>query len=122
MHEYSLVRALLREVDKLLTSAGDVIVTGVRVQIGPLSGVEPLLLTSAFAKLAANSSIPQAELNIEEVPLTAVCRECGLECEIADLCFRCPHCQATSLRVTRGDAMLLDNILVEPRIDANGVA
>lgn len=114
MHEYSLVRALLREVKKLSATAGDVIVTQVRIQIGPLSGVEPELLLTAFANLAPKSSMPEAELFIEEVPLMAECSECGTECEIVKYRFLCTQCYATRMRVTSGDTMLLESIGVQP--------
>jgi len=113
MHEYSLVRALLREVEKLMAKAGDVIVTEVRIQIGPLSGVEPQLLLTAFANLAPDSSLPEAELFIKEVPLMAECSECGSECEIVNFRFQCTHCHATRMRVTSGDTMLLESIGVQ---------
>ena len=118
MHEYSLVRALFGEVEKLASTSGKGIVTEVRVQIGPLSGVEPLLLCSAFADLVPHSAIPAAELIVAEVPLTADCLDCGQECEVAEFRFRCPHCKATRLRVTGGDAMVLENITMEPCLAA----
>lgn len=115
MHEYSLVRALFGEVDKLVATAGEVLVKEVRVQVGPLSAVEPLLLCSAFTNLVPRSSIPDAELIVTEVPLTAECLACGHGCEIIGFRFRCPRCESTRLRVTGGDIMLLESITVEPR-------
>lgn len=122
MHEHSLVRALFREVEKLVYSAGDVNVTEVRVQVGPLAGVEPLLLASAFSQLAPQSSMPEAELVIEEVALTAKCLDCGQKCEIHDFRFQCPHCQSKRLQVTAGDCMLLRDVTFESLGSPAGVA
>ena len=66
MHEFSLVRSLLEQVGRIVTSQGGRAAVEVRVEIGPLSGVEPLLVKAAFAQLAGDGT-----LIIDEVPLTA---------------------------------------------------
>ena len=52
MHEHSLVRSLLDQVEQLRRENGAVSVDVVTVEIGPLSGVEPDLIHSAFEQLA----------------------------------------------------------------------
>ncbi len=121
MHEYSLIRALFAEVDKLVATPTDVVIQ-VNIQIGPLAGVEPMLLSSAFDDLAPDSSIPEAQLVINEVGLTAKCLDCDRNCEVKHFQFRCPHCHATRLRITGGDAVLLEDIVVETRDTLNEVA
>ena len=49
MHEMSLARCLLAQVGHLVEAHGGGTVRSIRVQLGPLSGVEPLLLASAFS-------------------------------------------------------------------------
>ena len=66
MHEVSLVRSLLEQVDRVVTSQGGRAAVEVCVEIGPLSGVEPLLVKEAFTQLAGDGT-----LIIDEVPLTA---------------------------------------------------
>ena len=68
MHEFSLVRSLLEQVDRLVIEQGGRAAVEVRVEIGPLSGVEPLLVKAAFTQLNGD-----ATLIIDEVPLTTRC-------------------------------------------------
>jgi hydrogenase nickel incorporation protein HypA/HybF len=108
MHEQSLVRNLLRQVDEICRQNGGQ-VTEVCVQVGPLSGVEPILLASAFEQLAPSSSASDSKLVIEEVSLLANCESCTIEFEIQNFVFRCPRCQG-KVNVTRGDTCQLISV------------
>ena len=113
MHEASLVRSLLRQIGELLAEHQGESVTSVRVELGPLSGVEPELVKIAFAELVEESPCRGAELTIEEVPLTACCRACGAETKIEAYRFLCPTCGSSQLRMTGGDEFrLLDVVLL----------
>jgi hydrogenase nickel incorporation protein HypA/HybF len=109
MHERSLVKSLLRQVDAIRRQHDANHVSEVRVEVGPLSGVEPLLLAAAFEQLAAESAVAGAKLVIDEVALLADCRPCGREFELGNFDFRCPTCRG-NVRVTRGDELLLVSV------------
>jgi hydrogenase nickel incorporation protein HypA/HybF len=113
MHETSLVAALLRQVDRVRADHSASAVTEVHVQVGPLSGVEPLLVAAAFERLKAGTSAAAARLMIEEVPLEALCSRCGLESEVLDFRFRCAHCGHDDVRVVRGDEFQLVSLTVD---------
>lgn len=109
MHEASLVRSLLRQVADLLAEHGGESVVTIRVEMGPLSGVERPLVEIAFADQVENTPCHGATLQIEEVPLSAVCRDCGNKFNIERFRFLCPSCDSTQVRVTGGeDFRLLD--------------
>ncbi len=122
MHERSLVQALIRQVDQVVAENGGGRVAEVRVQVGPLSGVEPLLLRSAFEHCAPATCAANAKLVIDEVPLTAVCEECDHAFELADYRFRCPRCGAKSVRVTQGDDFQLLSVTMCSTAPAGGIA
>lgn len=116
MHEMSLVRSLLRQVNEIAAqeqAVGEVV--KVHVSIGPLSGVEPLLVRSAYEQLAAPAGLGQAELTIEECPLLAVCRDCGASIQIENFDFRCPACDSAAIQVTSGDAFRLLSLTLRDR-------
>lgn len=102
MHEASLVRSLLNQVAQLAQNQGGGKVSEIRVELGPLSGVEPLLVASAFDQLAPASELAGARLVLDEVPLVAQCPKCG-EFTVERYDFRCPICGATQVTVVRGD-------------------
>ena len=105
MHEQSLVRALLEQASDVCRQHGATAVTEIRVEVGPLSGVEPLLLTSAFEQLAPVS----AALVIDQVALSARCLVCHHEFEISDFVFRCPTCDG-NVKIIRGDNIQLVSV------------
>jgi hydrogenase nickel incorporation protein HypA/HybF len=113
MHETSLVAALLRQVDRVCAEHGGPVATEVRVEVGQLSGVEPLLVASAFERLKKGTSAARAQLAIDSVPLEAVCLACGRESEVRDFHFRCPHCHHDRLRIVRGEAFQLVSVSVD---------
>ena len=116
MHEMSLVRSLLRQVNEIAAqeqAVGEVV--KVHVSIGPLSGVEPLLVRSAYDQLATSAGLGQAELAIEECPLLGVCRDCGESIQIEDFDFRCSACDSVAIRVTSGDAFRLLRLTLRDR-------
>lgn len=109
MHEASLVRSLLRQVTELLVENGGDSVVAIRVEMGPLSGVERPLVEIAFAEQVESTPCRGAELQVEEVPLSAVCRDCGEEFDVERFRFACPACESARVQVTSGeDFRLLD--------------
>ncbi len=108
MHEISLVRSLLEQVDRIVTEQGGRAAVEVRVEIGPLSGVEPLLVKEAFAQLVGHGT-----LIIDEVPLVARCHSCHTEFEVEHFRFICPHCRNRETSIVRGDAFRLLSVTVD---------
>lgn len=107
MHEASLVDNLLRQVDELAACHGTQQVSEVRLEIGLLSGVEPLLLRAAFDRLKAGSCAAQADLLIDDIGLKCRCSVCGCEYSTNELQFLCPTCGSVDVTVIGGDGVLL---------------
>lgn len=118
MHEYSLVRALLSQVNAAVVSSeappvlSRLPVHGVTVSCGSLSGVEPLLVQQAFDALKQDASntacdFSRSQLKIEEERLTAECTACDKAFEVQDFMFQCPTCASSSIRVTGGEEFRL---------------
>jgi len=113
MHEYSLVRNLLSQVDEIIASHGGGTLRVVRVQIGPLAGIEPTLIRSVWEQLRCEAGHGACTLELEEVPLVAHCRDCDLDFRPVRFRFHCPHCGSTRTDVVTGDAILLDSIVLD---------
>ena len=90
MHEQSLVRNLLRQVDQIRRENDAERVVEVRVEMGPLSGVEPSLLASAFDQLGCEDTVKSASLVIEQVELLAECGSCSEQFEVRGLLLPLP--------------------------------
>lgn len=109
MHEQSLVKSLLRQVELIVCEHQAQGVSEIQVEVGPLSGVEPLLLSSAFDQIVDGTIAQGAKLVINSVPLRAACANCQLESDVHDFNFRCPTC-AQNRKVTSGDRFMLDGV------------
>ena len=116
MHEMSLIRSLLTQVRELVHEHGAGIVRNVRVQVGPLSGVEPLLMASAWTGLRGTVALGEATLDVEQVPLEAACRTCDNVFQPVRFCFSCPKCGGTETEVVRGDGVVLHSIVLDDAV------
>ena len=122
MHERSLVQRLLQQVQQIVSEDGGGQVSEVRVQVGDLSGVEPLLFQAAFEEMVSDVFSSECLLDLEIVPVMAVCNDCGQQFEIVDFQFRCPVCQTGAVQVIQGDQVKLISIKVNSDNPIEGVA
>jgi hydrogenase nickel incorporation protein HypA/HybF len=113
MHERSLVKALLRQVENVAAEHPASHVVSIRVRIGEFSGVEPDLLASAYRDLITETPFRGAALDLEQVPLEAVCEQCGGQFRIERFNFQCGVCGSMKLTIRGGEEMLLDSVTME---------
>jgi hydrogenase nickel incorporation protein HypA/HybF len=108
MHEMSIARAIYRQITSIEEKHQRCAVA-CAVEVGPLSGVEALLLQSAFADLSSES-MRQVGLSIQEVPLEVRCLACHVESAIDSFRFVCPACGSPQVQVIRGDQVQLVHV------------
>lgn len=113
MHEFSLVRSLLAQVEQIVAEQGGGTVRTIRLRCGSLSGVEPALLLSAFELLRVENDLRNTSLSIEEVLLEASCQKCHAVFVPERFCFTCPVCGSDRTEVIQGDALVLESIELE---------
>lgn len=122
MHEASLVRTLLDKVAALLAEHQGESVEEICVELGPLSGVEPLLVRSSFEMQAPEHAMADAKLIIHEVPLEAKCRQCGATFEIERFRFQCVSCGSSDVQVVRGEEFRLLHINIRQPVNNEATA
>lgn len=115
MHEFSMVRSLLGQVLGIAAENGGGAVKEIRVRCGPLAGVEPLLMMTAFESLRGQWGMDDAELRIVEEPLVADCRGCGDRFEPVKFRFVCPHCGSPDTLVVCGDRTIIESVELDQR-------
>ena len=79
MHELSVCQALVNQVVEIAQQNSAHTVQVITLHIGPLAGVEPALLVSAFPLAAAGTVAASAQLVIEPQPLRVHCQTCGAD-------------------------------------------
>lgn len=110
MHELSVCLALLEQVQSIAQERGATRVERILLRVGPLSGVEPLLLKSAFPLAAAGTLAESAVLDIEAIPVRVHCSECGAETPARPNRLVCGRCGGFRVRVISGEEMLLASL------------
>lgn len=104
MHELSIALSILDVASEEANRRG-LDVTCVHVKVGPLSGVVPQALESAWelARQSYDSPLASAQLAIEQTPLIAYCPTCDEDQTLASpqmLC--CPACATPTPRIVSG--------------------
>lgn len=116
MHELSLCADLLGQLEDLAARHRARSVARVTVRIGTLSGVEPMLLESAFAIACAGTVAEHAELVAETLTPRVWCDACALESEAAPAYLRCPVCDGET-RLVQGEELILARVELDVEDD-----
>ncbi len=110
MHELSLCMDVIDQVTALAAEHNARAVSSITVRIGVLSGVEPLLLESAFAFAQTDTIAAHCRLVTETIPATVECMDCGAESEVAPPMLRCGACGSANTRLLSGDELTLASV------------
>jgi len=113
MHELAICQALIRQVVELADERSAASVYDIHVSVGPLSGVEPQLLQSAFPIAAAGTIADGAVLHIEDMSVRVYCPDCDVESEVAVNRLLCGQCGGWQTRLVSGDELLLARVELE---------
>lgn len=115
MHEMSICQALLDQVERIAQEQRASQVDSIVLSIGPLSGVEPVLLSRAFEVARLQTVAENSTLEIETGPIVVECRSCGASGEAGVNRLVCPSCGDWQVNLVQGDELLL------MRLEVSGV-
>lgn len=102
MHELSIALSILDIVEEEAARQGGR-VAAVHLKLGPLSGVFRDALVSAYELAREGTPFAEAELVVQEVPITAYCPACSSERTLPTLAeLRCPDCGASTPEILGG--------------------
>lgn len=110
MHELSLCDDLLGQVVAIAAQNNAKSVESITVQFGALSGVEPILLESAFALIRVGTIAEQAELIMQPSPVIVLCHACGNQSETVANRLLCNACQSHETSLISGDELILASV------------
>ena len=110
MHELAICQALLRQVLEVAENRTSQRVGRIKLRIGPLSGVEPGLLKSAFPLVAAGTLCEGTIIEIEDIPVRIRCQICGSTSQARSNRLLCTDCGAWRVTLISGDEMLLATV------------
>jgi len=110
VHELSLCDDLLGQVVAIAAKNNARSVESITVQIGALSGVEPMLLDSAFSMIKVGTVAEQAELILQTSPVIVLCQLCGTQSEVATNRLLCNACQSHETTLLSGAELILASV------------
>jgi hydrogenase nickel incorporation protein HypA/HybF len=120
VHELAVAQALVDQVDTVIdrhAASQDQHAAWraslIRVRIGPLAGVVPELLASAFPLAAAGRRMQHAALEFAHAPIRVHCQTCGAETDAAMNRLLCGACGDWHTRIVSGDELLLESVELE---------
>lgn len=101
MHEFSIARNIVKTLISVAEEYDQEIVAAT-VAVGPMSMIVPELLTRAYEVLTNDTPLVGSELHVQQVPITAVCNECGAETESCQPFVECSECGSLNLKIKSG--------------------
>lgn len=110
MHELSICRSLLREVERVAAANGSAEVIAITVAVGPLAGVEPSLLQRAFGVARCGTIADGARLEVEAMPIIVRCEACAAETQATVNALRCGQCGTWQVEIMSGNELLLKRV------------
>lgn len=108
MHELAVTQSI---VDAVAERFEGVKVSGVRLEIGKLSGVVPDAVRFCFDLVAEGTTLAGARLDIDEPPGRALCGNCGREFALEVPIPLC-HCGSAGVRIIAGDQLRILSVEV----------
>jgi hydrogenase nickel incorporation protein HypA/HybF len=113
VHELSICQGLMREVMRVAEAQRAERVLSITLEVGPLAGVEPALLESAFPLVAAGTCAAGARLLIERPALEVRCLGCGARSEVEVSSLLCRACGSWRVEVVAGEDLVLASLELE---------
>ncbi|MCF6312176.1 MAG: hydrogenase maturation nickel metallochaperone HypA [Verrucomicrobiales bacterium] len=110
MHEISLVSSIWKTLDATLSESELNALKLIRLKVGALANVEPILLDSAFQAITKNTRFDGVELRCTLIPATAHCESCKDIFPVNNYRFICPTCDQPTSDVRSGEEFLIENV------------
>jgi hydrogenase nickel incorporation protein HypA/HybF len=107
VHELSVCQALLTQVAAIAACREGAVVARIVIEVGPLAGIEPAQLSSAFLILRLGGCAAQADLLIETTNVIIRCTSCGAESHTRPNRLVCGACGGFRVNILSGDELRL---------------
>ena len=110
MHELSIADSVVQIASR---HADGRRVTKVHLKVGHLRQVVPSALDFSFELVAHGTPAEGAELEMQQVPATGVCKDCGEESRLVAFPLQCRSCRNHDLEIIEGEELLVESLELE---------
>jgi len=113
MHEMGIAQNILDIALNAARQEGATRISRINLVAGELRGLVPMQLSFCFSIVAKDSIAGGAYLNIEEIPVSGHCNDCGSDFPIKEYEYVCPKCGSAKIQVTGGTELSIKDIEIE---------
>ena len=111
MHEMGIALQIIEiATESIPADLGDAKVARINLKVGKFSAVVPESLRFCFEMASKETALEGAELAIEEIPVTARCRDCETEWSISEPVFSCQNCESGNFEILSGRELDIESI------------
>ncbi len=115
MHELSIAESIVKTVIKEANKRNATKIYGIGLKIGALTDIVNDALEFGFQAIIPGTILENAKLNIENVPLVCLCKNCQKKHEVDRFLFICPDCGGRDLEIKSGNE--LDIVYIDLEYD-----
>ncbi|MBR9999203.1 MAG: hydrogenase maturation nickel metallochaperone HypA [Cyclobacteriaceae bacterium] len=110
MHEFSIALSIVEIAEKEVKKHNAERVESIEMEIGKLSGIEPMALEFAWDHAVVDTVLENAERKINYIKGRAICEECGKEFEIDFIYDECPDCHSYQKEFLSGKELIVKSL------------
>jgi hydrogenase nickel incorporation protein HypA/HybF len=116
MHEMGIALQIIEiATESIPADAGDVRIEKINLKIGKLAAVVPDSLQFCFNVAIKDTALEGATLAIQELPVTARCKECDIQWTLTSPAFNCENCNSGSLEILSGRELDIESIEISQK-------
>ncbi len=110
MHELSLAQNIIDTIQQCIPQSDWGKVTLVRLKVGACAGVVQDSLEFSYQVITADTQFKSSRLEIESIPFTIQCNECGSITENEAGFTLCAVCGSTNTKITSGTELQVTEV------------
>ena len=110
MHEFSIALSIVDIAEKEVRKHNAGRVEAIELDIGKLSGIEPMALEFAWEHAVVDTVLEKAERKINYIRGKAICESCGREFEVNHIYDECPACHSYEKEFLSGKELIVKSL------------
>lgn len=113
MHEISICESIVSVIEQQAMAQSFHKVNMVRLEIGPLAGVELEALRFSFDVVTRGGIAEHARLEVIELSVNGWCMPCARPVPVKERFDACPECGSYQIEITGGDELRIKDLEVD---------
>lgn len=112
MHEMSICEGIIQVIEEQATAQNFSTVQRVRLEIGPLAGIELEALQFSYDVVCRGTLAENSKLEVIMLPVKGWCMPCAESVTVKQRYDACPECGSYQVEITGGDELRIKDMEV----------